>query len=490
MKKRFFIFLSGLRRAKAGFGLAAAGLLVLFFIVPGVSFAEDSFEISAWIPYWRSEEGVSSILPNMERFTEVNPFTYRVRGEGTLIEASPLSKNEWVVLRTEAREKSVRFIPTILWASADAIDATLKDPEKRAAHVRAIAAEVYRYDLDGIDIDYEGKFARTRPYFSLFLKELQEAIGYDRFVMCTIESRTPLTSRYEKPEDIPADIEYANDFKEINKHCDRVRIMAYDQERIDLKLNATNPDPYVAVADKRWVEKVMRLAALDIDKDKLLIGVPTYGYEYDTFPSRDDPSKIDYARLWSFNPGYAADVMQKLNLTPSRTSGGELSLVYPAAQSIDPSIPLPNATRVLVWSDAEAVRDKTELARSLGLRGAAVFKIDGGQDPNTFSVLIPKKSGEGATRKAPHAETAAAVLTPPARDLAIGMRHEDVRTLQKILNARGFAVSSAGAGSPGKETAYFGPATRSALIRFQQEKKIKPAAGYFGPLTRKALLAL
>lgn len=476
MKKRSFILLSG--------------LLALFFIVPGVSFAEDSFEIAAWIPYWRSAEGVSSILPHLARFTEVNPFTYRVRQNGTIFEASALSKDEWVLLRTEAREKSVRFIPTILWASADAIDATLRDPLTRAAHVRAIAAEVYRYDLDGIDIDYEGKFARTRPYFSLFLKELQEAIGYDRFVMCTIESRTPLDSRYEKPEDIPKDIEYANDFGELNKHCDRVRIMTYDQERIDLKLNGENPNPYVAVADKRWVEKVMRLAALDIDKDKLLIGVPTYGYEYDTFPSRDDPSKIEYSRLWSFNPGYAAEVMAKLNLTPSRTSGGELSLVYPAAQSIDPSIPLLNATRVLVWSDAEAVRDKAELARSLGLRGVAVFKIDGGQDPNTFSVLMPEKRGEGTARKVPPSRGGVAVFPPPARDLTIGMRHEDVRILQKILNARGFTISSAGVGSPGNETTYFGPATRSALIRFQLEKKIKPAVGYFGPLTRKAMRAL
>jgi peptidoglycan hydrolase-like protein with peptidoglycan-binding domain len=35
-------------------------------------------------------------------------------------------------------------------------------------------------------------------------------------------------------------------------------------------------------------------------------------------------------------------------------------------------------------------------------------------------------------------------------------------------NALGFTIAKSGAGSPGKETNYFGPATRLALIRFQE----------------------
>lgn len=41
----------------------------------------------------------------------------------------------------------------------------------------------------------------------------------------------------------------------------------------------------------------------------------------------------------------------------------------------------------LSWSDAQAIADKVALARKLGVRGVAVFKFDGGQDPNMWGVL-------------------------------------------------------------------------------------------------------
>ena len=51
----------------------------------------------------------------------------------------------------------------------------------------------------------------------------------------------------------------------------------------------------------------------------------------------------------------------------------------------------------------------------------------------------------------------------------------------------GFTVAKTGAGSPGKETTKFGPATQAALVSFQKTKKISPATGYYGSKTRTAM---
>ena len=93
------------------------------------------------------------------------------------------------------------------------------------------------------------------------------------------------------------------------------------------------------------------------------------------------------------------------------------------------------------------------------------------------------------------AATAPAATLAPAklsltRDLSLGMSGTDVLALQKFLNAHGYLVATSGAGSPGNETLYFGPATRAAVIRFQTAYAIAPAAGYVGPLTRAALSTL
>jgi len=76
------------------------------------------------------------------------------------------------------------------------------------------------------------------------------------------------------------------------------------------------------------------------------------------------------------------------------------------------------------------------------------------------------------------------------RNLTTGATGEDVRQLQRFLNSRGFEVASAGAGSPGSETVYFGSATQAALAKFQAAHGITPAEGYFGPKTREFITNL
>ncbi|NDB58010.1 peptidoglycan-binding protein, partial [bacterium] len=71
------------------------------------------------------------------------------------------------------------------------------------------------------------------------------------------------------------------------------------------------------------------------------------------------------------------------------------------------------------------------------------------------------------------------------RNLSLGTKGEDVRQLQIFLNSQGFTVSTKGMGSKGLESTTFGPATKSALIRYQVANNIKPASGLFGPLTMK-----
>lgn len=76
------------------------------------------------------------------------------------------------------------------------------------------------------------------------------------------------------------------------------------------------------------------------------------------------------------------------------------------------------------------------------------------------------------------------------RDLTVGSTGDDVMALQRFLNANGAMVAGgSGAGSPGRETSYFGGLTKAAVAQWQGAHGITPAVGYFGPKTRAAVNA-
>jgi spore germination protein YaaH len=347
-----------------------------------------SLEISGWIPYWRAATGTQEALLHLGSFKEINPFGYTVKQDGTLFDAMKIDEEPWPSLISAAKSKKVRVIPTVMWSNGAAIHKILSNTKTRIALEDEITALVKEKGFDGIDIDFEGKSAETKQYFSTFLKGLYQRMG-KKWVMCTIEARTPLDSRYDT---VPKDIQYANDYTAINKYCDRVRIMAYDQGAIDLKLNEAAQGPYVPVADPKWVEKVISLAAKTISKNKIVIGIPTYGYEYEAAPLSEDGYRYDL--LWAFNPKYALDLAGQLGIVPQRNLAGEMSFTYTSTTTVlamattDVGLSASSTPfNIVWWSDAKAIQDKIALAKKLGVRGIAIFKIDGGADPAMWEAL-------------------------------------------------------------------------------------------------------
>ncbi len=88
--------------------------------------------------------------------------------------------------------------------------------------------------------------------------------------------------------------------------------------------------------------------------------------------------------------------------------------------------------------------------------------------------------------------TSVAATSKFTKTLKLGMTDPEVKLLQQYLNTHNFIISANGAGSPGKETSYFGVLTKLALIKFQEAHKaailaplgLEKGTGIFGPSTR------
>jgi len=331
--------------------------------------AAPKLSVAVWVPYWKKTAGVAETQTNLSKISEISPFSYTVNKDGELIDTAKIDSAPWPDLFATAKKQNTKVYPSILWTNSEAINKTLSRSDLRQTHIEDIMGEVLGRDFDGIDIDYENKLASTSPYFSIFLRDLGTRLHANKKILsCTIEARTPPSSRYLV---VPKVIEYANDYKALNKYCDQVRLMTYDQGTADIKLNMARRrgGAYYPIADPTWVRKVLDLAIKDISPKKIMLGVATYGYELEV---TDKTKYFDYKQVRSLS--YKdLQVLQAVTKRPlQRNNAGELALTYVSTTT--------GKARFVTFSDSKAIADKIRIAKQYGLRGVAVFKLDGESD--------------------------------------------------------------------------------------------------------------
>src|SRR6185437_10061610 len=158
---------------------------------------------------------------------------------------------------------------------------------------------------------------------------------------------------------------------------------------------------YAPSADPDWDAKVIQYALQYISPKKIMLGIPTYGYEYEVSWANN---QTEYQRIRSFDFFDAMDRADEIGQAPARDNAGELSLVYQSSTYIqDPASLItyvsstepaalasgnPGLTTFFVsFPDATSELQKVALAKQYGLKGVAFFKADGEMDPAIWNSL-------------------------------------------------------------------------------------------------------
>jgi spore germination protein YaaH len=197
-------------------------------------------------------------------------------------------------------------------------------------------------------------------------------VKMNKYLVCTLETRNP----NDPYGSIPV-ADRANDFKLLGEQCDIVRFMTYDQRNADQVLTKRHDAAgtlYMPIADKEWVEKVLVETLKDIPKNKLELGIPTYGHAY-KITRKPNGVGWNYERMRALTYPQFMDRCRQYGTTPTYGASHELQCTYtmPTGEF--------KGDYLAVFSDAAAVAQKVRLAEQYGIRGVAVFSISGANDP-------------------------------------------------------------------------------------------------------------
>lgn len=304
--------------------------------------------VAGWIPYWLQAEALRSAESQTDLFHTFSPFWYEVTPSGEIIKYPGAEDS---VILTFAKSQGIKMIPLITNVfSSERISSVLNDPVIRQNHINSLTILLGQMNYDGIDINYENLFVTDREIYVIFLQELKMALHtIGKQLVVTVHAKTDPRGIWSGSE--------AHDYVGIGQAADAVRIMGYD-----FHWQGGVPGP-IAPAD--WIDGVLAYAVSAIPRGKVVLGVPTYGYDW---PLSQKGQGITYNYAVSTASRYNVPILEDAQLGPHYTYSFN------------------NVGHEVWFSDANSLATLLDLVNKYAINGICFWYL-GAEDPNIYSTI-------------------------------------------------------------------------------------------------------
>ena len=296
-----------------------------------------------------------SMMKNIKALDEVSFFWYTFDDTGKIV----TSGKKDLSIKDAAQKNGAKAYALIHNMRGGLFDANLAhkvlaNPQTRSTFVNNLVNLTLNEKWDGIAVDIEKTPPGDRNNFSAFLDELHKALkAKDKVLNVSIPA---------KFIDYPSDLwSGAYDYAAIGKSSDQVVLMTYDEHGL-----GTTQGP---IASHAWVNKVIAYAVSKIPKEKIVMGLPVYSFDWGSNkPTMPDylsfAQSMDRAKKHGVEVGY--DEEHKVP-NFSYTANGVRHEVY--------------------FENSKSLQPKMEYAKEHKLHGVAIWRL-GMEDPAIWDSLI------------------------------------------------------------------------------------------------------
>ncbi len=310
-------------------------------------------------------DSMDSLRQHISNLDILSPYWYELNAQGEVSRVSGASDQNLATVRDLAQGAGVKLLPMIKnraeWGELHPI---LADPSLRRQTIANIVALTANGAYPGIHIDFESVNSDDRPHLTTFMNELA----------AELRPRGKLVTQAVAAKDRERTDGWAGayDYAALGAANDLILIMTYGYGTAIPRSTAPFP----------WVDDSAAFAASQIPPDKLLLGVPWYGYEW-----------VDgrVARSLRYPQAIALAQEHGVDIEYDQSAEGPHFTFQDGGQRHD------------VWFEDRRSQDaKLDLVQKYGLAGAGGWRL-GHEDPgvwDSFNAMLGFRTwylAEGST---------------------------------------------------------------------------------------------
>ncbi|CAA7599876.1 Glycoside hydrolase superfamily [Acididesulfobacillus acetoxydans] len=294
----------------------------------------------------------ASMIQHLNVLDEVAFFWYTFDGNGNV---KPSGKVD-LSLKSLVQKHGAKAYALVDNMAGGGFDANLArrvlaNPATRARFISNLVNLTTKDGWDGISIDIEKTPPAERNDFSAFVSALHTALkAKDKVLNISIPAKY-----VDDPKDLWSG---AYDYAAIGKAADQVVLMTYDEHGM-----GTTQGP---IAANGWVNRVITYALGKIPKDKIVMGLPVYSYDWGS-NKPTQPVYQSYAQAMANAKKFGAPLLYDAhNQVPhyQYTTKGVRHEVY--------------------LENAESLNVKMQYAEKHQLHGVAIWRL-GMEDPSVWN---------------------------------------------------------------------------------------------------------
>lgn len=305
-------------------------------------------EISAWIPDYEEKRGLESLKTSKSFLKIVSPVWYNLDTNGLVIDLRSPYKQTTL---KELNLAKIKVLPTIFNVfDGRRVSLLINNPILRNQIINSLVETALSSGYSGWDLDWEKVYTIDKDKYSEFVDSLARELHKKNLLLAvTVHAQTGTSSDWEESK--------GHDYQALGRSADFIRIMAYD-----FHYETSAPGP-ITPLDK--LTEVLQFALSTIPKEKIILGLPTYGYDWNFKKT----NSLQYQEVY--------EILKKLRTQPIRD---------PISQALHFKYRAEGISHEIWFEDHQSIQAKVSLAQKYNINKFILWHL-GGEDPEIWKIF-------------------------------------------------------------------------------------------------------